>query len=103
MALSDTIIDAQSVQSAHASEKQAGSPPKEKGDIALGLANELDAGYELSPALERRVLRKIDFILLPLISCTAVLSFLDKVSNNFANNVSHFTLLDPVTNVCSLT
>ncbi|OAA68524.1 Major facilitator superfamily domain, general substrate transporter [Niveomyces insectorum RCEF 264] len=56
------------------------------GDIALRLAQELDAGYELSPALERRVLRKIDFILLPLISCTATLSFLDKVSNNYANN-----------------
>lgn len=56
------------------------------GDIALGLAQELDAGYESSPAVERRVLRKIDFILLPLISCTATLSFLDKVSNNYANN-----------------
>lgn len=59
-----------------------------KGDIALNLASELDAGYELSPELERRVRRKIDFILLPLITCTATLSFLDKVSNNYANNVS---------------
>ena len=58
------------------------------GDIALNLAYELDAGYEPSPEVERRVRRKIDFILLPLISCTATLSFLDKVSNNYANNVS---------------
>lgn len=58
------------------------------GDIALDLACELDAGYVASPEVERRVLRKIDFILLPLISCTATLSFLDKVSNNYANNVS---------------
>lgn len=58
------------------------------GDIALDFATELDAGYEASPEVERRVLRKIDFILLPLISCTATLSFLDKVSNNYANNVS---------------
>lgn len=58
------------------------------GDIALNLASELDAGYELSPELEGRVRRKIDFILLPLITCTATLSFLDKVSNNYANNVS---------------
>lgn len=62
---------------------------KEDGDIALGLAIELDAGYTLSPEIERRVRRKIDYILLPLISCTATLSFLDKVSNNYANNVSH--------------
>ncbi|KAJ9132465.1 Major facilitator superfamily domain, general substrate transporter [Pleurostoma richardsiae] len=64
-----------------------------KGDIALNLAYELDAGYELSPEVERRVRRKIDFILLPLISCTATLSFLDKVSNNYANNYGLSTAL----------
>lgn len=63
-------------------------PSIEKGDIALHLATELDADGEVSPALERRVRCKADFILLPLVSCTATLSFLDKVSNNFANNVS---------------
>lgn len=64
------------------------TPSIDNGDIALRFANELDADCAVSPALERRVRRKIDFILLPLISCTATLSFLDKVSNNFANNVS---------------
>lgn len=59
------------------------------GDIALQLASELDASYEPSPAVEKRALRKIDFILLPIIACTATLSFLDKVSNNYANNVRH--------------
>ncbi|EOO00115.1 putative mfs allantoate transporter protein [Phaeoacremonium minimum UCRPA7] len=63
------------------------------GDIALNLAYELDAGYEPSPEVERRVRRKIDFILLPLISCTATLSFLDKVSNNYANNYGLSTVL----------
>lgn len=60
----------------------------EDGDIALDFAAQLDAGYEVLPEVERRVRHKIDFILLPLISCTATLSFLDKVSNNYANNVS---------------
>ncbi|OWZ49238.1 allantoate permease [Cryptococcus neoformans] len=55
-------------------------------DIAADLVAELDAGFEVTPEMKRRVLRKIDFILLPLISCTATLSFLDKVSNNYANN-----------------
>lgn len=67
-------------------------PRIKNGDIALQLATELDADREVSPELERRVRRKADFILLPLVSCTATLSFLDKVSNkvsnNFANNVS---------------
>ena len=63
------------------------------GDIALNLAYELDAGYTPSPSVERRVRRKIDFILLPLISCTATHSFLDKVSNNYANNVDGPDLL----------
>lgn len=57
-------------------------------DIAADLVAELDAGFEVTPEMKRRVLRKIDFILLPLISCTATLSFLDKVSNNYANNVN---------------
>jgi hypothetical protein len=73
------------VQSARLDEKTVAS---KNGDIALNLASELDAGYEPSPEVECQVRRKIDFILLPLISCTATLSFLDKVSNNYANNVS---------------
>ncbi|KAJ6022339.1 hypothetical protein N7499_002898 [Penicillium canescens] len=64
------------------------------GDIALNLAAELDSGYQASPEVERRVRRKIDFILLPLISCTATLSFLDKVSNNYANNYGLSTALN---------
>ena len=70
------------------------TPANSHGDIALNLAYELDTGYEPSPDVERRVRRKIDFILLPLISCTATLSFLDKVSNNYANNV-RLTRLPP--------
>jgi hypothetical protein len=73
------------VQSARLDEKTVAS---KNGDIALNLASELDAGYAPSPEVECQVRRKIDFILLPLISCTATLSFLDKVSNNYANNVS---------------
>ena len=62
-----------------------GSP---EGDIALTFAAELDdIGYEPSLEIVGRVRRKIDWILLPLISCTATLSFLDKVSNNYAKNV----------------
>lgn len=57
-------------------------------EAVLGLALELDSGFQASPQLQRRVRCKIDFILLPLISCTATLSFLDKVSNNYANNAS---------------
>ena len=58
------------------------------GDIAITLAAELDETcYEPSPEVLGRVRRKIDWILLPLISCTATLSFLDKVSNNYAKNV----------------
>lgn len=74
------------IQSAELDEKAVFN--KKDGDIALHLVSELDAGYELSPELERRVKNKIDYILLPLISITATLSFLDKVSNNYANNVS---------------
>lgn len=54
-------------------------------DVAFGLATELDhEHYHLTPEMDRRVRRKIDFILLPLMSITATLSFLDKVSNNYA-------------------
>ncbi|RJE24484.1 Major Facilitator Superfamily [Aspergillus sclerotialis] len=69
-------------------------PSIENGDIALRLATELDADCEMRPELERRMRRKADFILLPLVSCTATLSFLDKVSNNFANNYGLSTALD---------
>ncbi len=81
-----TGIDIGTVQSATIDDKAVAS--NKDGDIALNLASELDAGYLPSPEVERRVRIKIDFILLPLISCTATLSFLDKVSNNYANNVS---------------
>ena len=54
-------------------------------DVAFGLATELDhEHYQLTPEMDRKVRRKIDFILLPLMSITATLSFLDKVSNNYA-------------------
>lgn len=54
-------------------------------DVAFGLAAELDEGYVLTKEMDRRVLWKIDLVLLPLISITATISFLDKVSNNYAN------------------
>ncbi|KAJ9421234.1 hypothetical protein FOXG_18391 [Fusarium oxysporum f. sp. lycopersici 4287] len=48
----------------------------------LGMAEEADVGY--TPEEERRVFRKIDHVVLSLMSCVEFLQYLDKQSIGYA-------------------
>lgn len=75
-------------------EKHAASPRQDVISPAASSDKNLDAAYELykkqdvtdiDPAEARRVLRKIDWHIMPLLMATYCLQYLDKSSINFAS------------------
>lgn len=51
-----------------------------QGDVALNYVGET---VEYTPEEERRLVRKIDFIVLPMVTLIVILQFVDKLTNNF--------------------
>lgn len=49
------------------------------------VGSELGQPFKLSDADNKRVLRKIDWLLMPMMSVAVLLQFLDKTSLNYAN------------------